>query len=190
MLLKLKLLSRTVSFLLRFIYFMYMSTLLLSSDTPEDSIRDHYRWLWATIWVLGIELRTSGRVVGALNRWAISPAPITLFFQFLLFGSLIHRQVPSETRGHSIPWNWRYIAESSRRAINLTGEPSLQPWVSSVILKLCLIYMGVLPACTSVHHIHAWGSGEDALELESQMAVSHHEGAGYWTQVLWKIQCS
>jgi hypothetical protein len=28
-----------------FIYFMYMSTLQLSSDTPEEGIGSHYRWL-------------------------------------------------------------------------------------------------------------------------------------------------
>jgi hypothetical protein len=44
-----------------FIYFMYVSTLSLSSDTPEEGIRSHYRWLWATMRLLGIELRTSGR---------------------------------------------------------------------------------------------------------------------------------
>jgi hypothetical protein len=27
------------------IYFMYVSALLLSSDTPEEVIRSHYRWL-------------------------------------------------------------------------------------------------------------------------------------------------
>jgi hypothetical protein len=27
---------------------MYVSTLLLPSDTPEEGIRSHYRWLWAT----------------------------------------------------------------------------------------------------------------------------------------------
>jgi hypothetical protein len=37
-----------------FIYFM-----CLSSDTLEKGIRPHYRWLWATMWLLGIELRTS-----------------------------------------------------------------------------------------------------------------------------------
>jgi hypothetical protein len=32
--------------LLRFIiYFMYMSTLSMSSDTPEEGIGSHYRWL-------------------------------------------------------------------------------------------------------------------------------------------------
>jgi hypothetical protein len=28
---------------------------------PEEGIGSHYRWLWATLWLLGIELRTSGR---------------------------------------------------------------------------------------------------------------------------------
>jgi hypothetical protein len=46
---------------------MYMSTLSLYSDTSEEGIKSHYRWLWATMWVLGIELRTSGRAVSALN---------------------------------------------------------------------------------------------------------------------------
>ena len=31
--------------------------------------------VWATMWLLGIKLRTSGRAVNALNHWAISPAP-------------------------------------------------------------------------------------------------------------------
>ena len=36
-------------FLKRFIYFMYMSTMYLSSDTPDEDIRSHYRCLWATM---------------------------------------------------------------------------------------------------------------------------------------------
>ena len=48
-----------------------MSTLSLPSDTPEEGIDSHYRWLWATVWLLGIELRTSGRAVSALNSWII-----------------------------------------------------------------------------------------------------------------------
>ena len=58
---------------------LYMSTLLLSWDTPEEGFRYHYRWLWATIWLLGIEFRTPGRTVSALNCWAISPAPYKWF---------------------------------------------------------------------------------------------------------------
>jgi hypothetical protein len=53
---------------LRFIHLFYVSTLLFSSDTPEGGIRFHNRWLWATMWLLAIELRTSRRAVGALNH--------------------------------------------------------------------------------------------------------------------------
>ena len=49
-----------------------------SSDTPEGGIRSHYRWLWVTMWLLGMELRTSGREDSARNRWAISPVLKTL----------------------------------------------------------------------------------------------------------------
>jgi hypothetical protein len=64
-------------------YFINTSTLLLSSNTPEEGIRSHYRWLWATMWLLGIELRTSARAVSVLNRWVISPAPIFLLWELL-----------------------------------------------------------------------------------------------------------
>ena len=58
-----------------FIHLLYVSTLWLSSDTPEEVIWSHYGWLWATMWLLLFELRTSGRAFSALNCWAISPAP-------------------------------------------------------------------------------------------------------------------
>jgi hypothetical protein len=51
---------------------MYMN--ILSSVTPEEVIGSRYKWLWATKWLLGIELKTSGRADSALNLWAISPA--------------------------------------------------------------------------------------------------------------------
>jgi hypothetical protein len=49
------------------------------SDTPEEGFRSNYRWLWATTWLLRIELRTSG---SALNCWAISPAPLLKYSLF------------------------------------------------------------------------------------------------------------
>jgi hypothetical protein len=55
-------------FFLRLIYFIHTSTLQLSSDTPEEGIRSHYRWLKATMWLLGIEFRTPRRAVSALNH--------------------------------------------------------------------------------------------------------------------------
>jgi hypothetical protein len=35
---------------------MYVSTLLLSSDTPEEGTGSHYRWLSVIMWLLGIKL--------------------------------------------------------------------------------------------------------------------------------------
>jgi hypothetical protein len=46
------------------LFFIRISSLQLSSDTPEEGVRSHYRWLW----LLGFELRTFGRAVhSALN---------------------------------------------------------------------------------------------------------------------------
>jgi hypothetical protein len=74
-------LSSSSSFLfLRFSNLFYMSTLMLSSDTPEEHMGSHYRWLWVTMWLVGIELRTSGRAVSALNHWVISPASSVPFW--------------------------------------------------------------------------------------------------------------
>jgi len=46
------------------LFIIYKYTLSLSSDTPKEGIGSLYRWLWATMWLLGIELITSGRAVG------------------------------------------------------------------------------------------------------------------------------
>ena len=64
-----------------FIFSIYVSTpLSLSSDTPEEGIRSSYRCLWATMWMLWIELRTSGRAISALNHWVISPVRFHYFW--------------------------------------------------------------------------------------------------------------
>jgi hypothetical protein len=52
---------------------LYISTLELSSDTPEEGIRPYYGWLWAKMWLMGFEL--FGRAVSALTSRAIAPAP-------------------------------------------------------------------------------------------------------------------
>ena len=43
-------------------------------QTYQKGASNHIRWLWATMWLLGFELRTTGRTVSALRCWAISPA--------------------------------------------------------------------------------------------------------------------
>jgi hypothetical protein len=53
---------------------MYVSTSWFSLDIREEGIGSYYRWLWAIIWLLGIELRTSGRRASALNCWFTSPS--------------------------------------------------------------------------------------------------------------------
>jgi hypothetical protein len=35
-------------FLLRFIYFMHECSICMYTGMPEEAIRSHYRWLWAT----------------------------------------------------------------------------------------------------------------------------------------------
>jgi hypothetical protein len=84
---------------------MYVSTLLVSSDTPEEGIRSHCRWLWATMRLLGIELMTFRRAASALNRGAISPAPgssLLLFFVCLFFRHRVSLYSPGCPGTHSV----------------------------------------------------------------------------------------
>lgn len=48
---------------------------------PEEGIGPHYKWLWATLGLPEIELRTSGRAVSVLNLWP-SFRPCCLFLEF------------------------------------------------------------------------------------------------------------
>jgi hypothetical protein len=71
----------TSSILFFKIYFLFIWVHCSCLQTHNRrGIRSHCRWLWATMWLLGIELRTSGRAVSALNHWAISPAQIIYSF--------------------------------------------------------------------------------------------------------------
>ena len=58
---------------------MYVSILSLLLDTPEEGIRSHYRWLWAILWLLEIELRISGRTASVLNHWTMSSVLLFTF---------------------------------------------------------------------------------------------------------------
>ena len=93
--------------LLLFIYLFIIFKYTVAVFRCTEGIRSHHGWLWATMWLLGFELRTFRRAVGALNHWAISPAPpppvsfksispchyhprytMTKFFFFLFFKDL------------------------------------------------------------------------------------------------------
>ena len=68
-------------FIYLFIYYVHS----MYAWRPKEGTRSHYRWLWATMWLLGIERRTSGRTVSALKCWAISPALIIDFHTSFIF---------------------------------------------------------------------------------------------------------
>ena len=61
-----------------FIYFMYMNITVAGFRPPEEGIGSHNKWLWATMWLLGIELRTSGRTVSALISLSHHSSPLVL----------------------------------------------------------------------------------------------------------------
>jgi hypothetical protein len=56
------------------IYLHYRSLQTHQKRAFPNRSRSHYRWLGATLCLLGVELRTSGKAVSALNRQAISLA--------------------------------------------------------------------------------------------------------------------
>lgn len=70
---------------LRFIVCVYMSALYACMTLHQKRIRSRCRWLWATMWLLGLELRSSGRAACTLNHWAISPAPVGLLLSLKHF---------------------------------------------------------------------------------------------------------
>ena len=74
-------------FLVLLIFFIWVHCSCLQTHTSRVCIRSHYRWLWSTMWLLGIELRTYVRAVSALNLWAISPAP---WFSYIPWTSWFH----------------------------------------------------------------------------------------------------
>ena len=58
-----------------FIYYVKCSVCM----PEEGGTRFWYRWLWAIMWLLGIELRTSRGAASTFYLWAVSPAPIHFF---------------------------------------------------------------------------------------------------------------
>jgi hypothetical protein len=90
-----------------FILYLYECTAALFRHTLEKCIRSHYRSLWATMWLLGFEVRTSGRAVRALNCWAISPTCVSGFM--LRFFDPLGLEFCAEW------WIWIYLCSSTCR---------------------------------------------------------------------------
>jgi hypothetical protein len=81
--------------------------------------RSHYRWLWATMWLLGIELRTFGRAVSALNHWAIAPAHLTTFKE----------RFPSWEESCS-SWSCSSGRQRNKRVPTWSDRPAKATWLS------------------------------------------------------------
>jgi hypothetical protein len=63
--------------------------------SPEEGIRSPNRWLWVTMWLLEIELRTCGRAVSALIHWDNSAAPALEILINITYHTCLVVQVPS-----------------------------------------------------------------------------------------------
>ena len=74
-------------FFLRNYLFMYMSTLWLSSDTPEEGIGSHYRRLWAFYFLLWVYWWNEKRLCCSAFTWGLDR-------------DLVHRQTDSTMVQH------------------------------------------------------------------------------------------
>jgi hypothetical protein len=103
---------------------------------PEEGIGSHYRWLWATMWLLWIELRISGWAVSALNHWAIFSAPAFFIFKFYLLFICSCLQTHQKRASDPITdgckpscgcWNLNSGPLEELLSVLLTAEPCIQP---------------------------------------------------------------
>ena len=163
-----------------------MSTLELSSDILEEGIRSHYGWLWATMWLLGIELRTSGGTVCALNHWAISPAQdgrILTNFQ---------KEKTKDKRGNSFVPGSKVNIFKGRESILSRRSPflTITTFLKSVQGNFTVGHTSALTKKTSVPVVTTLMSVESALLSKiSQPLEDHHStlplmGSTYNSQTL------
>jgi hypothetical protein len=80
------------------------TTCMQCLQKPEEGTRSplnwSFRWLWAVRWMLGIELRSSGRAASTLTCWAISPALNYCFQMIVKYGN----HCLSQWRTQGIAW--------------------------------------------------------------------------------------
>ena len=141
---------------------MYVCTLSLSPDTPEEGIQSHYKWLWATMWLLGIELRTFGRGVNVLNCWAISPVLLTQLIGVLVTFLLLCRGIQAYVCSPSCSF-W---------LLQMTLDIWLKRWLWSQSYVGCLAEWASCSACSSsfkkkIPHLYHGRMGSLFLSCES-----------------------
>jgi hypothetical protein len=138
---------------------------------------------------LGIELRTSGRIASALNRWAISPAPysVILWGHFLNWGSLLSSlcslcQIDMKSSHRVIYGCIRYHvlgpepgpSPRAASALKLTIGQSLQPWFLFVLFWKTGSHYVTLAVLELCHGDHAARSACLYLPNPGIKGVWHH----------------
>jgi hypothetical protein len=117
-------------FLKIYSFYVYEYTIVVFRHT----IRGHQiplQMVWGTMWLLGIELRTSGRAASALNFWAISPDLVLCFqrnqnsktvltFPCFCFKLLIMLNIAGNYKQRHFQWNKHF----SGRRPRFSGELS------------------------------------------------------------------
>ena len=148
---------------------MYVSIPSLFSETPEKGLRSHSKWLWANKWLLGIELRTSGRTVSVL----MPCSPVESAWQAEAWKLLMRQKSFTETRSWSLVFSLTHtlifhscislvygstcsllvlsykcllrlnsdIVKAFRQCSNSPSSSLARPWVWNSVLPLVLHYL-------------------------------------------------
>jgi hypothetical protein len=86
--------------------------------------------LWATMWLLGIELETFGRAASVLNCWAISPV-WSKFFCKEVWASLHKDQNAKKKSSQTYSWAWmKQCNNFSVWGLQGSEMPALTPMLS------------------------------------------------------------
>ena len=90
------------------------------------------RWLWATMWVLGIEPKSTGRATSALSHWTILPVPR---HDFLKVNHKLFCLMNIDAKGHHKMFsNW--IQEHIKKIIchnQVDFIPEMPGWFNTVV---------------------------------------------------------
>jgi hypothetical protein len=170
---------------------MYVSTLSLSSDTTEEGIRSHYRWLWATMWLLGIELRTSGRAVLAVEP-SLQPQQTQCYW--VLRTELKGRSLLDN---NSINWTWSPTLKDTLNTKVLIAYykmmvcaclPCKKPWLHFQVPYKPAVVIHMVQAggpAVVIHMVQAGGwEVQSCLRLPGLSAVGKHFYQLSYTPVL------
>ena len=96
----------------------------------EEGIRSHYRWLWTTMWLLGIELRTLGRTAVSLTAEpSLQPLSSLLKAVWVFSFKIISRPSPSRdlfslcSNCGYFCWRWSNCDDTINHGVSASLKP-------------------------------------------------------------------